>query len=156
MFSVLFIKNCFKKLIVYHVGVLAYFLDPLVFPQTRPYQYINSKWQNVNFFLPVFYLVAIIFLYGNLSMIFQYTIASNGSFLNRPKHSQLLYYPAALFPLQVWPQSEVVSLIAFGTAISVLLTFVGRSTLFTTASRYEVQMFRSQQVRLIINGKSGN
>ena len=87
---------------------------------------------------------------------------SNKTFV-KPKSNLLLYYPAAIFPLQVWPQSEVASLIAFGAAAAVLFTFVGGAGRFSVAGRYEVKLGSSSPNKsnvplttqfLIINGKS--
>lgn len=161
--------NFLKNLVTYHVGVLVYFLDPVILPETKPYQHIKPKPLNANFVFTVLYLVAIVFIYGNPFMVLQHSSSfsqssslSNKTFV-KPNSSQLLYYPAAIFPLQVWPQSEVASLIAFGAAAAVLFTFVGGAGRFSAAGRYEVQLDSSSPNKsdvspttqfLIINGKS--
>ncbi|KAH9397261.1 hypothetical protein TYRP_003571 [Tyrophagus putrescentiae] len=160
--------NFLKNLVTYHVGVLVYFLDPVILPETKPYQHIKPKPLNANFVFTVLYLVAIVFIYGNPFMVLQHSSSfsqssslSNKTFV-KPNSNLLLYYPAAIFPLQVWPQSEVASLIAFGAAAAVLFTFVGGAGRFSVAGRYEVKLGSSSPNKsnvplttqfLIINGK---
>lgn len=139
-----------KKLFIDHFCVLVFFLDPIASLQTAPYQLISQRWQNAHFVFPIIYLVAIVLQYGNLPLILNYSFSSGSVLKSRPSPSQLQYYPTALVPLQVWPQSEVAAQIAFGTAAAVIATFIGRSASFTATGRYEVH----PQQRLTINKKS--
>ncbi len=145
----------FKKLFIYHMGVLTYFLDPVISPKTAPYQQLEPKWQNAHFLFPVFYIVVIYVLFGNLPVFLSQVSFSNES-VSRPDSSQLAYFPAGVFPLEMWPQSEVLVLLAYGTAAAVLVTFVGgAAAAFNAAGRYEISAGGNyHQQRLTINGKS--
>lgn len=137
--------NSCKNLLINHVGVLTYFFDPVLSPQTAPYQQLEPGQQNGHFLFPVFYLVGIYILYSDLPLFFRQVFSSssssssNGS-ASRPNASQLAYSPAAVFPLEIWPQSEVASMIGFSTSAAVLVTLVvvGRTAHFKAAGRYEL------------------
>ncbi len=152
--------SAWKQLPIDHLDVLVHFLDPVVSTlQTPTYQQISPAWQSANFLLPVLYLGAILLIYGNLPLIYHYCTSSlNRQFLSRPSRQQLQYYPAALYPQQVWPQSEVIALLAIGISAAVLLTFVNNgNSWFKTAGRYELVKLPSNSKvsgHLSLNGKS--
>ena len=147
----MFLNNLFdriKRLLISHVGVLVYFLDPVTTPQTAPYQKIKPIWRHAHFLFPVLYLCAIPLLYSPLRWMLATDLGSSSSSSTalddsgRPiDQSLLLYFPAAFFPLKVWPQVDATFFIAAGTSAFVFITLVSGGTAagFSLAcNRYEL------------------